>query len=111
MAKKNKLKGLVDECNLDKWLCTSGYLLPRNESDLDNFELLYQDWDFKLKNTIINYDAIISGSIKLEGQIIEIQSTNSFEIDELKFAARKGEKTIPDWILKKMKNKHQNGDK
>ena len=38
MAKKHKLGGLVNESNLNHWLSSSGYLYPRNETELALFE-------------------------------------------------------------------------
>ncbi|MBN2597071.1 MAG: hypothetical protein JXR82_09850 [Marinifilaceae bacterium] len=113
MAKKNKLSGLIEENNLDIWLCSSGYLFPRDEKELDTFEKLYKNFEFKLKGTIIDYGEIITGEIEHKSKVIDLFSFEKMEIEELRFAARKGEESIPDKILNKMKSKHQtkNGDK
>ena len=112
MAKKNKLSGLVNESNLDVWLSSTGYLFPRNETELDRFEKLFADYNFKLKNKSIDIESIINGTLKCQIKIIPlIDEAERNEIQELKMAARKGEKSIPKDVLDKMKSKHKNGNK
>lgn len=111
MAKKNKLSGLVNENNLDVWLSSTGYLFPRNETELDRFEKLYADYDLKLEGKSIDIESIINGTLKCQIKIIPlIDEAEMNEIQELKMAARKGEKSIPEDVLDKMKSKHKNGN-
>lgn len=112
MAKKNKLSGLIDESNLDIWLSSSGYLFPRNETELSRFEKLYADYNFKLEDKSIDINSIINGTLTCQTKVISLfDSEEEKDIQELKMAARKGIQSIPKDILTKMKNKHQDGDK
>jgi len=110
MSKKNKHIDVKEE-NLDQWLGSTGFIFPRNESELDTFNKLYQGYDFKLKDVKIDPDQIINGSFSLETKILSITKDIDISgINELKVAARKGEGSIPDHILKKVKGKHKNLD-
>jgi hypothetical protein len=112
MAKKHKLGGLVNESNLNYWLSSSGYLYPRNETELDLFEKTHANYDFKLENKSIDIDNIINGTLQCQTRVISlIDHEKEKDIQDLKMAARKGEQSIPKDILDKMKNKHKNGDK
>jgi len=111
MAKKHKLGRLVNEQNLDFWLCSTGFLYPRNEKELDVFEKLYENFELKLVNVSIDMNKIISGNLKNKGKIVSfVQDYNEEEINGLKMVARKGKDEIPKEILEKMKKKHTNGD-
>ena len=48
MAIDKKYIGKVTESNLDDWLHSTGFLYPTNEIQLERFEKLYEDYDFKL---------------------------------------------------------------
>jgi hypothetical protein len=112
MAKKHKLEGLVNESNLNHWLSSSGYLYPRDETELDLFEKAYAGYDFKLENKSIDFDSIINGTLTCQTKVISLfDPEEEKDIQDLKMAARKGEQSIPKDILDKMKNKHKNGDK
>ena len=112
MTKKHKLGGLVNESNLNHWLSSSGYLYPRNETELALFEKAYTEYDFKLENKSIDVDSIINGTLKCRTKVISLfDPDDEKDIQELKMAARKGIQSIPKDILDKMKNKHKNGDK
>lgn len=112
MAKKHKLGGLVNEYNLNYWLSSTGFLYPRNENELDLYEKVYADYDFKLKDKSIDIDSIINGKLVCQTKVISLISPEEKEdIQNLKMAARKGNQSIPKEILDKMKSKHKNGDK
>lgn len=112
MAKKYKLGGLVYESNLNHWLSSSGYLYPRNETELDLFEKAYTEYDLKLENKSIDVDSIINGTLKCRRKIISFfDPEDEKDIQELKMVARKGIQSIPKDILDKIKSKHKNGDK
>lgn len=112
MAKKHKLGGLVNESNLNHWLSSSGYLYPRNETELALFEKAYTEYDYKLDNKSIDVDSIINGTLTCQTKVIYLfDSEEEKDIQELKMAARNGIQSIPKNILDKMKNKHKNGDK
>lgn len=110
MSKKNKHID-VNESNLDQWLGSTGFVFPRNEQELDSFNTLYKDYDFKLKDVKIDPDQIISGSFSMQTKIVSLNNDIDIDgINELKLAARKGEGGIPDHILKKVKGKHNNSN-
>jgi hypothetical protein len=112
MAKKHKLGGLVNEGSLNHWLSSSGYLYPRNETELDLFEKAYGEYDYKLEYKSIDIESIINGTLKCQTKVISLFDPEEEEdIQELKMVARKGIQSIPKDILEKMKNKHKNGDK
>lgn len=111
MIKKQKYSGLVDQNNLDSVLRSTGYLIPKNQEELENFELLYDNFDSKLKDIVINITEITRGNVCQQGKIVSMTSPLSEDISELKMAARKGENSIPKEILDKMVRKHKNGDK
>ncbi|MAC94218.1 MAG: hypothetical protein CMC96_01820 [Flavobacteriales bacterium] len=103
---------MVNESNLNHWLSSSGYLYPRNETELALFEKAYVEYDFKLENKSIDIDSIINGTLKCQTKEISLfDPEEEKDIQELKMAARKGIQSIPKDILDKMKNKHKNGDK
>lgn len=110
MSKKIKHIDVKEE-NLDQWLGSTGFIFPRNESELDVFNKLFEGYDFKLKDVKIDPDEIIHGSFSLDTKIMGI--TKDIDItgfNELNLAARKGEGKIPDHILKKVKGKHNDLD-
>jgi hypothetical protein len=112
MAKKHKLGGLINDSNLNHWLSSSGYLHPRNETELALFEKAYAEYDYKLKDRSIDVDSIINGTLICQAKVISLfDPEEEKDIQELKMAARKGIQSIPKDILDKMKNKHKNGDK
>jgi hypothetical protein len=112
MAKKHKLSGLVNDTNLDHWLSSTGYLYPRNETELDLFEKIHIDYKSKLEDKSIALDSIINGTLGCQTKVISLISPEEKEdIQELKMAARKGNQSIPKEILDKMKDKHKNEDK
>ncbi len=47
MAKPKKIE-LIEIAQLDSWLGSTGFLFPSNELELDRFNKLYEDYDYKL---------------------------------------------------------------
>jgi phage antirepressor YoqD-like protein len=66
MGIDKKYIGKVTETNLDDWLHSTGFLFPQNKTQIERFNKLYEDYDFKLKNTGINVKSIIDGSFMLK---------------------------------------------
>lgn len=111
MTSKNKHEYELAPDNLDKFLAISGYIFQRNDEELKQFELLYENYDFKLKNIRIDPKEIINRSFSKKGKILKIKNKEEQEdIDELKIAARKGNEQIPKSVLDKMRRKHTNGN-
>jgi hypothetical protein len=107
MATNKKNTGMVNMGNLDEWLSSTGFLFPENEIQLDRFDKLFEDYDFKLKNATIDIKSIFEGNLCNTIKIIKIE-TNQIEddIEKLKMVARKGQNNLPQHIIDKMKGKH-----
>lgn len=96
----------------DELLAIAGYTYPRTDNELRQFELLYEDYDFKLKDIRIDPYEIINQSFEKKGKVINLRSEEEHQdVNELRVAARKGNEKIPQSILDKMKNKHKDDDK
>lgn len=112
MATKNKPIKNIRPDNFNELLAISGNIYPRNDYELEQFELLYQGFDFKLRDFRVNPDEIVSNSFNKNGTIVRIfENDEQNDIDELKIAARKGINQISKSILDKMKRKHNNDNK
>ena len=90
-------------------LKSNGYLFPSSDEEIIAFE---KDINYAAESPI-DWDepsAIIKrGLLKIEK--LTVSEFEQSEIMELRMAARKGEQTIPNEILDKMKSKHKNGNK
>jgi len=90
---------------LDHYLGATGFIYPMNEKQLDLFEKLYEDFDFKLKNISIDVASIINNQLKKQS-IIQLFNNDVNEIEDLKMVARKGSQ-LPQDIIDKMYGKHR----
>lgn len=107
-----KKSNKINADRFDELLAIAGFIYPRNDNELEQFELLYNDYDFKLKNERINSKEIISQSFEKKGKVVRCRNDEEQQdIDDLRIAARKGKEQIPQSILDKMKSKHRDGDK
>ena len=93
--------------NITEWLASTGFLLPRNEVELQRFEKLHGDIDFGLTGQEIDPEKIINNSFR-ENKIVKIPTdTNQNQISEYRMVARSG-KDLPKHIIDKiMKNQHK----
>lgn len=112
MAINKKYIGKISEDNLDDWLHSTGFLYPTNEKQLERFNKLYEDYDFKLKNATIDVKSIIEGTLCNKSKVVplNLDSNINNEIENLKMVARKGKKGLPQNIIDKMKKKHRDSD-
>lgn len=113
MAIDKKYIGKVTESNLDDWLHSTGFLYPTNEIQLERFEKLYEDYDFKLKNATIDIESIIKGTLLCnKGQVIPLNLDADIkkEIEDIKMVARKGQNNLPQHIIDKMRKNHLDSD-
>lgn len=112
MAIDKKYIGKITESNLDDWLYSTGFLYPINEKQLERFNKLYEDYDFKLKNATIDIKSIIEGTLRNREKIIpmNLSSDVSNEIENLKMVARKGQSGLSQNIIDRMKKKHRDSD-
>jgi len=86
---------------------SKGWLFPSTEEEIEEFEV-NNDIESETPNDWDNPSAIINRG---EMNINKLKFSEKDDFQDLKMAARKGEKSIPKEILEKMKNKHKNGDK
>lgn len=99
----------MENKKLIELLKSNSFLFPSTEKEIIEFEKNIDiqsespvDWD--------NPSAIIKrGEIKIKS--IKASEFEESNFQDLKMAARKGEKSIPKDILDKMKSKHKNGNK
>ena len=107
MSKSKKIEKIaLDE--LDTWLGSTGYLYPRDDLELERFNHLYQDFDFKLKPKNIDPTAIIGNEfLDQVGTLAPKNIKLKQEAEILRMVARKGEKKIPQHIIDRMLGKHK----
>lgn len=103
----NNKKHLFDLETLDHYLGSTGFICPNNEQQLDLFEKLYADFDFKLKDATIDVTSIINNQLNKKSVIQLSNEINPNEINELKMAARKGSQSLSQDIIDKMYGKHR----
>lgn len=93
------------------WLGSVGFIYSQNEIELDRFNKLYEDYDFKLKSEKIDPFSIIGDKFlekfeKPKPKVIRFQE----DAESLRMIARKGGKKIPQHIIDKMLKKHKDQD-
>ena len=98
-------KHLINLEMLDHYLGATGFIYPVNEKQLDLFEELYEDFDFKLKNISIDVASIINNQLKKHPVVKLFDNEDVKEIEDLKMVARKGSQ-LPQDIIDKMYGKH-----
>lgn len=107
MGTNNKHK--INNQNLEEWFRSTGFLFPTNELELERFDKLYADYDFKLKDVSIDAKSIVEGKICSCGtKVLHIKKSDELksEIEGLRMVARKGQE-VPKHILDKMTKKHR----
>lgn len=62
-AINQKRKKEIDELNIVDMLCSTGYLPPRNEQDIELFDRIYKGREYKMTAHIIDADAIFHSAI------------------------------------------------
>lgn len=100
----------MKESIIDKILCSTGYLPPRNEEEMDAFEKEYSKVTID-KSFRVDVDSIINGSCHLRPQMKPMASSGQFSQTNLRMAARNFE-NLPEEVVEKMMSQHKkNGDK
>lgn len=61
---KKKSNKSIDELNIADMLCSTGYLPPRNEKDIERFERIFRDRIFKTETHVIDADSIFNRVIE-----------------------------------------------
>lgn len=109
----SKKKINITQDNLIEWLCSTGYLFPRNEIELSRFERLYPEVERKTKDDSVDPFAILDSSRKRKPINLDIQDEEIENLPEMRMAARKYQ-DLPEHILEKIKknqNKSNDNDK
>ncbi|WP_394664915.1 hypothetical protein [uncultured Chryseobacterium sp.] len=101
---KKYIKKVTEE-NIDDWLHSTGFLFPQTKKQMERFDKLYEDYDFKLKDKVIDVESIIKGTFCFEREttVLHINSVTTLEIESLKMAARNGQNNISQKVIDKMK--------
>jgi len=103
---KNSIQ--VNSDNITEWMASTGFLFPRTPLELARFDKLYGDEVEDIEGCRVDPNIIISG--KSQSRIVGI-----FDIkvppqpSMLRMAARKGEGSIPDHIISKIKKNQEKG--
>lgn len=106
MAKPKQI-GLIQVEYLDSWLGSTGFLFQSNELELDRFNILYEDYDYKLDAKSIDPIAIINNTFYREPKVLTMfEEDIEEEIESLRMVARKGNKELPQDVIDKMLKKH-----
>ncbi|MDL2320140.1 hypothetical protein LJC45_03305 [Alistipes sp. OttesenSCG-928-B03] len=95
-------------------MSATGYLYPFTEKQLDSFNELYKDYDFKLKDNHIDVETILSNQVSFPDKYtIKLFEDNEIasSIEQLRMVARKGEDNIPGGIIDKMRQRHKKDEK
>ena len=94
----------MKESIIDKILCSTGYLPPRNEDEMYAFEKEYSkviiDKDFR-----VDVDSIINGRCHVKPHIKPMAGCGSFSQNDLRLAARNFG-NLPEEVVEKMKKQH-----
>jgi hypothetical protein len=88
--------------NITEWLCSTGFLVPRNETELARFDKIYGDNDYGLTDNELDPGRIIKG-LSFERKNIELSpNIKPDDFSTYKMAARNGN-ALPKHIVDKIK--------
>lgn len=106
MSKPKKID-LIEVEYLDSWLASTGFLFPQSEVELDRFNKLYEDYNYKLDDKSIDPIAVINNTFHREPKVLTMfEEDLEEEIESLRMVARKGKKVLPQHVIDKMRKKH-----
>ena len=88
--------------NITEWLCSTGFLFPRNEIELERFDKLHGDTDFGLTGKEIDPDKIINGTFRNKKSFELPHEVKKDDVYPYRMAARNGS-SLPKHILDKIK--------
>ena len=97
----------MKESIIDKILCSTGYLPPRNEEEMNAFEKEYSKvcvkTDFR-----VDVDQIVNGSCRVKPKVHRFESGYASSSD-MRIAARNFE-ALPQDVVEKIKKQHKGKD-
>ena len=101
----------INEENIYEWLCSTGYLLPCNEVELQRFEKLHPVGSLVVNETSIDPFAIINKTRQKRSLSISQQTFILQEQEQLRMAARKNSNLPGDVLdqIRKNQQKDSNG--
>lgn len=113
MEPKNKkqLINAEDGLTVVDLLCSTGYLPPRNEKDLDRFDRIYKGQTFEIESYCIDSDAIfdkVAGEEKARKTVIRPMTTIFDRPGALRVAQNTSEpldESVADCLNRLMKDK------
>lgn len=97
----------MKECIIDKILCSTGYLPPRNEAEMTAFEKEYSKVTIR-KDFQVDIEQIVSGSCGVKSVVRHFVSGNMSSSD-MRMAARNFE-SLPKDLIDKIKKQHRGED-
>lgn len=111
----------MKDLTIEEWdvlLCSTGYLPPRNEEELDFFNEMYDDYKSRIVNRHVDVDMILRGACHVVTDYRYVESCHILgraqvaeDIKhEYSMAARNFDK-LPKDVLDKMKRQHNKGKK
>jgi len=87
--------------NMAEWLASTGFLFPRNETEMARFDKLYPEEADDVSNFEVDCTRILNGTLKTK--VIPLnKEAREEDIIPLKMVARKGG-NLPQHILDKIK--------
>lgn len=92
---------------VDKLLCTTGYLPPRNEDEMIAFEKAYSQKAVR-KDFYVDVDRIVNGSCRVK-PLVSPMGSETFSSSDIRMAARNYE-NLPKEVIERIKQQHEKED-
>lgn len=92
---------------IDKILCSTGYLPPRNKEEMAAFEKIYSKVTVK-KDFHVDVDQIVNGNCRVMPNVRHLRSENTSSSD-MRMAARNFE-ALPKEVIDKINKQHKGGN-
>ena len=93
------------ESIIDKILCSTGYLPPRNEKEMEAFEKEYSRVAVD-RNFHVDVDSITNGICHVRSQERPMAVSGQFSCNDLRMAARNFG-NLPEDVIEKIKSQHK----
>lgn len=110
----------MKDLTIEEWdalLCSTGYLSPRNEEELDFFDEMYEDCKSRIENRHVNIEMILKGTCRVVTDFRYVDSNHVSE--QIKVAkdvkhgysmAARNFDNLPKDVLDKMRRQHNTND-
>lgn len=101
----------MKELTIEEWdalLCSTGYLPPRNEEELDFFCGMYDDYKSRMGNRHVDVEMILKGACRVATDSVSAKDTGD-TMHEYSMAARNYDK-LPKDVLDKMRKQHNSDE-